>query len=57
MKRTFTFLHHHWESLLFLAGLMIFAFLGGIAYATSEIDSTIAEYIEANGCPVKGEDW
>ncbi|GAB5480232.1 MAG: hypothetical protein Marn2KO_36990 [Marinobacter nauticus] len=53
----FTFLRHHWESLLFLAGLMIFAFLGGIAYATSEIDSTIAEYIEANGCPVKGEDW
>ncbi|MBW3199604.1 hypothetical protein [Marinobacter nauticus] len=57
MKRTFTFLRQHWESLLFLAGLMIFAFLGGIAYATSEIDSTIAEYIEANGCPVKGEDW
>lgn len=57
MTQALTFLRHYWESLLFLAGLMIFAFLGGIAYATSEIDSTIAEYIEANGCPVKGEDW
>lgn len=57
MKRMYTFLHQYWEAFAFLAGLMLLAFVGGIAYATSEIESTIADYIEANGCPVKGEDW
>lgn len=57
MKDTLTWLRHHWQGLLFLLAIIFTGFLAGIAFAVSEIDTTIADYIEANGCPVKGEDW
>lgn len=57
MKQILTYLRYNWASLLFLAALIFSGFLAGVVYSVTEIDSTIADYIEANGCPVKGEDW
>ena len=57
MKQILTYLRYNWTALLCDLLLVFVAFLGGVAYTTSEIDQTIAGYIEANGCPVKGEDW
>tara|TARA_R100000935_G_C2756350_1_gene131780 strand:+ start:71 stop:244 length:174 start_codon:yes stop_codon:yes gene_type:complete len=57
MKQILTYLRYNWASLLFLAALIFSGFLVGVVYSLTEIDNTIADYIEANGCPVKGEDW
>jgi len=57
MKQILTYLRYNWTALLCDLLLVFVAFLAGVAYTTSEIDQTIAGYIEANGCPVKGEDW
>ena len=57
MKQILTWLRHNWTALLCDLLLVVVAFLGGIAYTASEIDNTLGDYIEAHGCPVKGEDW
>lgn len=57
MTQALAWLRYHWQVLLFLAALIFSGFLAGVVYSVTEIDSTIADYIEANGCPVKGEDW
>ncbi len=57
MKDTLTWIRHHWQGLLFLLAMIFTGFLAGIAFTVSEIDTNVADYIEANGCPVKGEDW
>ncbi len=57
MKQILTYLRHNWEALVCLMGIMLIAFVGGVAYSMYEIDQTIEHYIEANGCPVEGEDW
>jgi len=57
MTQALTWLRHHWQLVIFLAAILTIGFWAGMAFSLSEIDSTIADYIEANGCPVKGEDW
>ncbi|MEQ5835476.1 hypothetical protein [Marinobacter sp. NFXS9] len=56
MNRFLTFLRRYWENLLLLAGLLCLAFVGGISVALVEIDHTVADFIEAHGCPVEGEE-
>lgn len=57
MTQALTWRRDHWQALLFLAALIFSGFLAGVVYSVTDIDNTIADYIEANGCPVKGEDW
>lgn len=57
MTQALTWIRLNWQSLMFLAAVLFIGFMAGMACTLSEIDSTIADYIEANGCPVEGEDW
>lgn len=57
MNAVLTFLRYRGLDLIVqLVFLGLAFFLGGVV-TVLEIDQTVGQYIQANGCPVEGEDW
>ncbi|MDC0664361.1 hypothetical protein [Marinobacter sp. SS21] len=56
MNAVLTFLRYRGLDLIVQLAFLGIAFVLGGVFTVLEIDQTVGQYIQANGCPVDGED-